>query len=298
MGSAAAAPSSTQPPGRGVGWTDSDLLVGEHIQPLISGAVSEGHWLLDLFSELPILRQGNWLSLNCGGGGLEFLATQRGLFAALDGFDPSPAAIASAQKWVEFHQVGGVRFAVGDAAGLELAPAAYDVVLSQYSLHRLPDPDGFFARLDAALRPGGWLILNEYVGPKYFQATTRQLRIVEELLAVLPARLRTLWPAGGQKTVHDPPPVSHFLAHAPCEAVSSEEIVAGLSRRFDLERRRDYGGTILNPLLAGIVANFDPANPDDSAILRLLALTERLLLREAGLPSDFTLLVARKRASG
>ena len=78
--------------------------------------------------------------------------------------------------------------------------------------------------------------------------------------------------------------------------MSSEEIVAALSRRFEIERRRDYGGSILNPLLAGIVGNFDPAREDDAALLRLLALTERLLLREAALPSDFALLVARKRA--
>ena len=80
--------------------------------------------------------------------------------------------------------------------------------------------------------------------------------------------------------------------------MSSEQIVDALSRRFDLESRRDYGGSILNPLLAGIVGNFDPASAEDSALLRLLALTERLLLREAALPSDFAVLVARKRSAG
>lgn len=270
----------------------------EHILPLIVGGPSEGHWLLDLFSSRPIPRQGAWLSLHCGGGGLEFLATQRGLFATLDGFDPSPAAIAAARAWVAQHSVGGVRFKVGGVPDLQLAHGAYDLILSQYSLHRLPDPDAFFARLDEALRPGGWLLLNEYVGPRYFQFTPRQLRIVEELLAVLPPRLRVEWPGGGQKKLHFSPPVAHFLDNAPQEAVSSEVLVAALSRRFDIESRRDYGGSILNPLLAGIIGNFDPAREDDMAILRLLALMERLLLREAGLPSDFAVLVARKRPAG
>lgn len=280
------------------GWTDSPVLAAEHILPLISGGPSEGHWLLDLFSTRPISRQGAWLSLHCGVGGLEFLATQRGLFASLDGFDPAPEAIAAARAWVQFHGVGGVRFEVGSVPDLPLPENAYDLVLSQYSLHRLADPAAFVARLDAALRPGGWLILNEYVGPKYFQFSARQLRIVEELLAILPPRLRVHWPGGGQKTMHIPPPVAHFLAHAPLDAVSSEEIVAALSQRFDLESRRDYGGSILNPLLSGIIANFDPAREDDLALLRLLALCERLLLREAGLPSDFAVLVARKRPAG
>ena len=290
-----APPAAPAPPARGVGWTDSPLIVAEHIQPLVSGSSSEGHWLLDLFSRLPIPRQGTWLSLNCGGGGLEFLATQRGLFAALDGFDPSPPAIAAARQWVEFHGVAGVRFEVGSAADLPLAPAAYDLVLSQYALHRLADPESFFARLEASVRPGGWLLLNEYVGAKHFQCTSRQLRIVEELLALVPPRLRVHWPSGGQKTLHQPPPVAHFVENAPLEAVSSEVVIAEVERRFDLVSRHDYGGSILNPLLAGIVANFDPAREDDVAILRLLALTERLLMREAALPSDFSLLVARKR---
>lgn len=283
---------------KAVGWTDSDLIVREHVMPLVAGGPSEGHWLLDLFSSRPISRQGAWLSLHCGGGGLEFLATQRGLFASLDGFDPAPDAIAAARAWVKFHAVGGVRFEVGGVPDLPLARGAYDLVLSQYSLHRLPDPDAFFARLDDALRPGGWLILNEYIGPKYFQYSGRQLRIIEELLAALPPRLRVHWPSGGQKTLHVPPPVAHFLENAPYEAVSSEQIVDGISRRFELESRRDYGGSILNPLLAGIVGNFDPANAEDAALLRLLAVTERLLLREAALPSDFAVLVARKRPAG
>ena len=282
-------------PPTAVGWTDSQLLVSEHVMPLVAGGPSEGHWLLDLFSSRPISRQGAWLSLHCGSGGLEFLATQRGLFASLDGFDPSPEAIAAARAWVKFHGVGGVRFEVGGVPDLPLARGAYDLVLSQYSLHRLPDPDAFFARLDEALRPGGWLILNEYVGPKYFQFSERQLRIIEELLAALPPRLRVHWPSGGQKTLHIPPPVAHFLENAPLEAVSSEQIVDAISRRFDLESRRDYGGSILNPLLSGIVGNFDLASAEDSALLRLLAVTERLLLREAALPSDFAVLVARKR---
>jgi SAM-dependent methyltransferase len=285
-------------PPRALGWTDSELLVSEHILPLVAGGPSEGHWLLDLFSSRPISRQGAWLSLHCGGGGLEFLATQRGLFATLDGFDPSPEAIATARAWVEFHGVGGVRFEVGGVPDLPLGSGAYDLVLSQYCLHRLADPDAFFARLDDALRPGGWLILNEYVGPKYFQCTARQLRIVEELLAIVPPRLRVHWPTGAQKILHLPPPVAHFLEHAPLEAISSEELVAALSRRFALESRRDYGGSILNPLLAGIAGNFDPKREDDLAILRLLAASERLLLREAALPSDFAVLVARKRPAG
>ena len=279
-----------------VGWTDSPTIAGEHVLPLVARGASEGHWLLDLFSTLPIPRMGAWLSLNCGGGSLEFLALQRALYATLDGYDPSPEAIAAARAWVARNGIGGVRFDVGAVQDIEPAPASCDVVLSQFSLHRVPDLDALLARLDRALRPGGWLILNEYIGPQRFQFQARQLQIIEDLLAAVPARLRLHWPSGLLKTVHIPPPVAHFLAHAPNEAVSSEQIVGAVRARFDLDSQRDYGGSILSPLLEGIIGNFVEAREDDLAILRLLATFERILLRDGALASDFTVLVARKRS--
>lgn len=294
---AAPAPAAPAAP-RAVGWTDSPTIAGEHILPLVAHGTSEGHWLLDMFSTLPIPRNGAWLSLHCGGAGLEFLALQRGLFATLDGYDPSPQAIATARGWVAQHGIGGVRFDVGTVPDIDPAPASCDVVLSNFTLHRVSDLDGFLARLERALRPGGWLILNEYVGPRYFQYHPRQLQIVEELLAALPGRLRLHWPSGGLKSAYVPPPVAHFLAHAPHEAVSSEEIVGQVDARFELVSRRDYGGSILSPLLEGIIGNFDENREDELALLRLLATFERVLLREGLLASDFTVLVARKRVPG
>ncbi len=252
-----------------------------------------------MFSKLPIPRNGAWLSLHCGGAGLEFLALQRGLFATLDGYDPSPQAIATARAWVAQHGIGGVRFDVGTVPDIDPAPASCDVVLSNFTLHRVRDLDGFLARLDRALRPGGWLVLNEYVGPRYFQFHPRQLRIVEELLAALPGRLRLHWPSGVLKSFHLPPPVAHFLAHAPNEAVSSEEIVgrglralrpgepAGLrwidsqspSRRHHRQLRREPGGRAGPAAPAGDFRTSPPA-------------------RGPALASDFTVLVARKRATG
>ena len=281
--------------GRWIGWLDSPVVVGEHVMPLIAGGPSEGHWLLDCFSRYPLPRDGAWLSLQCGGGGLELLAAQRGLFDSLEGFDSSPEAVQAARAWVAFHGVAGARFEAASLPDVPLPEGSYDVVLSQMSLHRLPDLDAFLERLRRALRPGAWLLLNEYVGPRYFQYTDRQLVIVEELLATLPPRLRMNRQTGTEKRVHHRVPVEHFLQHAPDEAVSSERIVAAIAERFEVEAVRGYGGSLLEPLLQGIVGNFDPAIPEDMTVLRLLLAAERLLLQAGVVQSDFALLVARQR---
>ena len=139
------------------------------------------------------------------------------------------------------------------------------------------------------------MILNEYVGPPHYQFGERALEIVEEICAALPRRLLTHRPSGLQKRLHVPPPLAHFRAGAPFDGASSHAALRAIESRFDLVDRRDYGGTILNPLLEGIIGNFRENEEDDSAMLRLLALLERLLMESGSLTSDFSVLVARAR---
>ena len=94
-----------------------------------------------------------------------------------------------------------------------------------------------------------------------------------------------------------PLPLAHFQRHSPLEGASSRQILPALERRFELVDRRDYGGTLLNPLLEGIVANFSDSSANDRALLELVAACERLLMREGELPSDFAVLIARLPAS-
>ena len=48
-------------------------------------------------------------------------------------------------------------------------------------------------------------------------------------------------------------------------------------------------------MLADIVGNFDPADPDDVAMIDLVSLYEQTLIDEGVLPSDFVYLVAKAR---
>ncbi len=281
-----------------VGWTDSPTIAGEHIQPLVAQRTSEGHWLLDMFSELPIPRQGAWLSLHCGGGGLEFLAMQRGLFATLDGYDPSPQAIAAARAWVALHGVGGVRFAVGTVPDLDPARPPTTSCCRTSASTACAIWTLFWPVSTAPCVPAVGSSSTSTSGPGTSNSSPASSGSSKSCSRCCRPGCGCTGRRAGSRAAHLPPPVAHFLAHAPNEAVSSEELVPGLSARFDLESRRDYGGSILSPLLAGIVGNFNERREDELAMLRLLAAHERLLLREAALPSDFAVLVARKRATG
>jgi hypothetical protein len=80
----------------------------------------------------------------------------------------------------------------------------------------------------------------------------------------------------------------------PTEAVRSADIVPLLRTHFDLVERVDYGGTLLNLVLEEITGNF-AGTPEDLAVLEPLFEAERDCLRRGVLPSDFAVLVARKK---
>jgi len=92
------------------------------------------------------------VDLGCGTG--ELTARLHHELAAGEtlGIDRSEAMLARARPLAE----GGLRFEAGDIAAFA-ARAAYDLVFSNAALHWVDDHTALFARLTAALRPGGQL---------------------------------------------------------------------------------------------------------------------------------------------
>jgi SAM-dependent methyltransferase len=91
-------------------------------------------------------RAGSGLDVGCGRGDLAAQLARRGW--RMTGIEPSPAACAAARG-------RGVDARVGTLDSVELAPAAYDLVVFQHSLEHTADPAADLERVRAALAPGG-----------------------------------------------------------------------------------------------------------------------------------------------
>jgi SAM-dependent methyltransferase len=276
---------------------DHPLVVTEHVGPLIAGGpYTDRNWLLDCFSMLPIPRGGRWLSLGCGSGGQELWGIAQGLFGGVHGVDGSPAAIAAGQAEAARQDIGAMSFELADldiyAPG---ADAQFAGVTAVMTLSRLPDPARLLRAAVANLEPGGWLLVNDYVGPARFQAPDRVLQLVEDLILVLPDRLRRHTVDGSLREGWARHPIAFWETHAPREAVSSQLVRAAVADVAEVVLERRYGGTLLAPLLEQIVGNFRDNCEEDEAILRLLCRFEEILLREGVLESDFAVIAARRR---
>ena len=234
---------------------------------------------------------GRVLSLGCGAGHLEREAMRLGLGREIEGVDVSEGAIEIARARAEAAGLHGISYRAADLNHLEFPVGHYDLVLFKQALHHIERLEHVLDQVRRCLRPDGWFVLNEFVGPTRLQWTEPQLEEVNRLLPMLPTSLRRVGEQVRERVARVPR--EQIAAHDPSEAVRSSEIMSLLEERFEIVARRDLGGTILNPLLDGIIVNFDPSDEMACALLRLLREVEDLLLETGAISSDYVVLVTR-----
>lgn len=274
------------------GWLDSPIVYREVVNPRVLGA-RDGNWLGGLMARFEIPSSGHWLSLGCGAAHSEIKAARDGCFASMLALDVAERAIDEARRLAVARGVRNIEFGVTDLNRLRLEPSSYDVVMMAMALHHVAELEHLLAEVRDALRPGGWFLVNEYVGPRQLQYTDVQIAIVRELLAALPERLRMDSATGGLKSEYVRLPVEHWQRWDPSEAVRSDEIVPLLHRTFEVVVQLDYGGSLLNPLLEHIVHNFDPADETAVALVRMLGHVEEVAIRHGLVGNDFTVMAMR-----
>lgn len=279
------------------GWLDPALVLEEIVQRRQTGSPTT-NWLVGLIERLRIPKDACWLSLGCGAAGTEIWIAKLGLVHSIDARDASPAALETARRSSAAEGVTNVAFETADLNDARLPRGTFDVVLMNMSLHHVKNLDRLLGRAAAALKPRGFFLANEFVGPRQFQFPEARLAVVKDLLAAMPERLRddgTLSP----KTAYRSFPVEHWNIHDPSEAVRSDEILDAVARHFEIVFRADYGGTILGLLLEDIAHNFQKERPGDVDVLRLLGRFEEILVQRLGVfPNDYTVLAARRPRGG
>jgi SAM-dependent methyltransferase len=271
--------------------------VGRHINRACTDS-AERVWV-EYFRETYLAgrRAASVLNLGCGEGALERDLVARDFADSYTGYDLSGPCIERANDTVG-REHPRARFVQADLNHVELPRGEFEVAFFSHSLHHIERLEHLCEETRAALQPGGFLLVNEFIGPTRMQWTQKQMSICNRLLDALSESLRldvTRLPERVPKA-----PVAR-LSHAewlrcdPSECVRSADIIPVLTQSFEILERRDFGGTVLQKMLENVVGNFDEANDDHSTIIRLLITFESMLIEEGVLPSDFTFIIARPR---
>jgi SAM-dependent methyltransferase len=260
-----------------------------------------GHWInycVDKFlgDRVPVERM---LSVGCGAGDLERHLAELGAFQHCDAWDLAADGVRRAQ---DAARAAGfpIAYAVRDISREPPAPAIYDAVWFNSSLHHVERLEEVCASVARALKPGGLLFLNEYIGPSVFAFPERQRQAIRAAFELIPARLRRSCASATPDVLVAPlvPTPAEVRAADPSEAVRSADIPRVLERDFEQLERNDAGGTLLQFVLNGIAGNFRSDDPESMRVLAMLLAIEDTLMDVQDLQSDFAIIVARPRACG
>lgn len=239
------------------------------------------------------------LSLACGTGHRELKWIDQGKFKYIDAIDLSKPRIDAAKK--EAHKKGYgnlINYQVGNIYKVNLSKSFYDAIFVENSLHHFSPLKKILQRINLSMKPDGYLIVNEFVGPTRFQWTEKQIEVINALLSIFPDKYKSLLGKNnGQKLNIFKPSKLRMILHDPSEAVESSNILTYLEEIFEIVETKEYGGTLLMLLFYEIAHNFISNEPEVKHWLKICFEIEDLLLSEKELDSDFAIVVCRKKAS-
>jgi len=132
------------------------------------------------------------LSLCCGFGEIERMLADLGVFLHCTAIDLSPAAVEVARQKAKEAGHNHIDYHVVDLNNIRLEPQKYDLVYANGALHHLSRLEHVIGQIYTALKPGGILVSNEYIGPKYQRLSWRQREIINSVIHLIPIKYRAI----------------------------------------------------------------------------------------------------------
>jgi len=275
-------------------WTASPL-IRRYLHRVATGDPA-CDWLTGVrFRYLPVVVR-RALVLGCGSGWLErALATPGGGIREIVACDFAKETVERAREKAESEGKGAIDYRVVDLEHDSLPPGRFDVIIANDVLHHITGLERLYALIHDALEPRGRFVFNEYVGPNRFQYSDERIELVNRYFRLFPDNLRwdpvsntCLW----KRTRIDE---RKLTEEDPTEAVRSEDVLPLARRAFLPVAEIPYGGGLLNPLLFGVIAGFEPGHPEHDRVLEVLCAAEERLTETGLLEPDFHIFVGRRR---
>ncbi len=223
----------------------------------------------------------NALELAGGRGDFALGLLKNGIAKELHLVDVSGEAVKIALQKAEDLGVAGLTASVGDVNTIEIE-GKWDLVIFSQSLHHIEALEHVLQQVKKSLKPGGFLYVNDYIGPTRMQWTDMQLDLMNKLLSIIPEHMREELNIDGTvsnriKRQISRIPLSVFEKVDPSEAVRSGEIATVLHSTFDSVEYYPLGGGISYELFRNIAHNFHDDDPFAKAVMRSILFFEHEL---------------------
>jgi 2-polyprenyl-3-methyl-5-hydroxy-6-metoxy-1,4-benzoquinol methylase len=231
------------------------------------------------------------LELAAGRGDFAISLLKGGIAKRVTALDISAAAVKIAREKAAAQGVSGLSCDVADVNTIAITER-YDLIAFSQSLHHVEALEHVLSQVRNALNPAGLFFVSDYIGPTRMQWTDEQLRIMNDVLSLLPAPLRMQIKPDGTDLGHPKRqiqriPLETFERIDPSEAVRSGDIERVIRATFNRVEFLPLGGAISYEMFRMIAHNFDVEDANVRSIVRLVLYFEHELILAGRLPPCF-----------
>jgi len=261
-------------------------LIRERWNYLISGdpQINYKQFLVnDLLEDAKGLRL---LSLGSGSGGHEMELAAHPGFHKITCIDIAQNRVDEAQREAEKRGLNNISFTCVDFNQYEFPKESFDLVLFNSSLHHFNRVEELLSGpVKKTLKPGGLLIINEYVGPTRLQFPRQQRLAINQALKLVPDKYKTRFKATLVKKRFYGSGLLRMILADPSECIDSASILPALHAHYNIRIEKPYGGNILMSVLKDISHHFTSSDSGSKKVLKDLIQFEDMYLEKH--PSDF-----------
>lgn len=272
-------------------WWDSSVIM-EHCQKLVTGdpKMNIYQFLKKEFTRNPLERG---LSICSGSGEFERGVLDNNICRSIDAYEIAEERVKEGIK-VARGKNYAINFYIEDVNKAVFKDNHYDIFFSWSALHHIENLEGVCTNVWKALKPGGIVVVQEFVGPNQFQWTDKQIEITNKLLNMLPERLQISTETTEIITRIERPTIEQMNSTDPSEAIRSRDIIPVLKGLFSIKTIKYFGGSIYNLLFNEIIGNFNHDDERDVALIKMILLMEQILIEEKILDDDYAVIIAGK----
>lgn len=231
------------------------------------------------------------VSLGCGVGSHEIKLAQLNKNLKIIGYDIAKDLISNAQRLAHQQDLHSINFKVEDVYSIKYEEESVDYFLFNAALHHFRDIDNFITKtIYPALKKGGLIIINEFVGPNRMNFSKEQMRFCDKCLdeIISPENKRILNTPLTKTRCYRLGKLRMWVSD-PSECVDSESILPILQKHFKTLELKNLGGNVLMPVLKHIAHHFTHNHQEE---LQKLIEREDLYIKDNS--SDFVFGVFQK----
>ncbi len=229
------------------------------------------------------------LSIGCGSAHKELQLLKDELVGQFDLYELSGSVIEAGKKTAEkFGVADRATFFKADIFGKENndEKEKYDLVHWDNALHHMFSVKDAIALSKRMLKPGGVLVIDDYVGPSYMQIDAEDYKFADSVRLLLDKKYIKNNTEDKDRFPLSPKspriPVERFLATDPSEMVDAGNILPEIDRQCAGASVIKTGGILYFLGLRPLFGNFDAKNKDDLEVLSNLLKLDKWYTEQTG----------------